>query len=709
MESCRKVDLFLVADFYDISVVKTAKKKEVRDLIYDSLVQQGVLQPRPAGAAQNVDAGANSHATDDSMLHSPSGTNLDDLKLAIQLKQSDLEIKRQEHTTQLLRFRQCELETQADRRSPVLPPKLSPIPTVSPSASFAVNSNPTPVNSLPVSSNNYADFDISRHITLVPPFRDNEVDSYFGAFERIAAALRRPKETWSLLIQCKLTGKAQEVSSALSVNDSLDYDKLKNAVLKAYELVPEAYRQKFRLHSKGSSQTFVEYAREKSMLFDKWCHSSKVTDFEQLRELILIEDFKNSLPDKIVVFLNEKKISTLAEAAVCADEFVLTHKSTFVSRRESNFSPVFEKNGKASKSLKQVKTAESRECFYCHDLGHLISMCPILRKKNQVKAAKSVGFVSRESKPDLDIDALYDPFVCQGTISLSGLAQDSVPVTILRDTGSVQSFVLFDSLHFSDESYCGSDVLIQGIELGVLKVPLHKVYIQSDLVTGFVKLAVRHQLPVKGVAVIIGNDLAGGKVLPYPEVIENPLCETVNSNDLVSEFPTVFSACVITRAQARKFGDMIDLSDTFIGSSQDMTLETQGADSLSTTCGAESLSNDLPLSADKVLISVEQKNDSSLSRCRTTALTAEAIKNKPIGYFWDDDVLKRKWTPTVSDGLGWDVVFQLVVPKCLRRQVLSVAHDNVAGHLGIFFLAWNESRRCKILSFMSHMPGCGKT
>ncbi len=51
----------------------------------------------------------------------------------------------------------------------------------------------------------------------MPVFRDNEVDSYFGAFERIAAALRWPREVWSLLIQCKLTGKAQEVCSTLSV------------------------------------------------------------------------------------------------------------------------------------------------------------------------------------------------------------------------------------------------------------------------------------------------------------------------------------------------------------------------------------------------------------------------------------------------------------------------------------------------------------
>ncbi len=112
---------------------------------------------------------------------------------------------------------------------------------------------------------------------------------------------------WPLLLQCRLIGKAQEVCSALSINDGLDYEKVKSAVLRAYELVPEAYRQKFRSHAKTANQTFIEYTRENCVLFDKWSQSSKTINFEQLRELVLIEDFKNLLPDKIVVYLNEKK------------------------------------------------------------------------------------------------------------------------------------------------------------------------------------------------------------------------------------------------------------------------------------------------------------------------------------------------------------------------------------------------------------------
>lgn len=74
-------------------------------------------------------------------------------------------------------------------------------------------------------------------------------------------------------------GKAQEVISALSFEDSLDYDVVKVTVLRAYELVPEAYRQRFRLHAKTSKQTYVEFGREKRALFEKWCLSSFLNNF----------------------------------------------------------------------------------------------------------------------------------------------------------------------------------------------------------------------------------------------------------------------------------------------------------------------------------------------------------------------------------------------------------------------------------------------
>lgn len=79
------------------------------------------------------------------------------------------------------------------------------------------------------------------------------------------------------------------------------------------------------------------------MLFVKWCQASKVRDFTQLWELVLLEEFIKCLPKRMVVYLNEQKVVLLAEASVLADEFSLTHKNVFLSSA-SHKSPVTAKN-----------------------------------------------------------------------------------------------------------------------------------------------------------------------------------------------------------------------------------------------------------------------------------------------------------------------------------------------------------------------------
>lgn len=181
-------------------------------------------------------------------------------------------------------------------------------------------------------------------------------------------------------------GKAQEVCT-LSIEDSLNYDIVKATVLRAYELVLEAYRMQMFLYT--ISKNFVNVkklspricrAHEGEKCFDKWCQASKNQTFDHLRELMLMEEFKNRLPEKIVIYLNEQKTVCLTDAAVLADEFTLTHKKVFspLVRRD----PV-----PADRKLRSPKSnrcnpvaastpAEARKCYYCHEQGHLIGSCP---------------------------------------------------------------------------------------------------------------------------------------------------------------------------------------------------------------------------------------------------------------------------------------------------------------------------------------------
>ena len=76
-------------------------------------------------------------------------------------------------------------------------------------------------------------FDPARNIRLVPLFQEKEVDKYFAHFEKVADSLNWPKESWVLLLQSVLVGKAQEIYGSLSVEQSSNYEHVKEAILKA--------------------------------------------------------------------------------------------------------------------------------------------------------------------------------------------------------------------------------------------------------------------------------------------------------------------------------------------------------------------------------------------------------------------------------------------------------------------------------------------
>ena len=65
-------------------------------------------------------------------------------------------------------------------------------------------------------------FDVSKHIRLVPPFQEKEVDKYFLHFEQVK--FKWPKKHWTLLMQSGIIGKARGIYTQLTVEQSSNYD-----------------------------------------------------------------------------------------------------------------------------------------------------------------------------------------------------------------------------------------------------------------------------------------------------------------------------------------------------------------------------------------------------------------------------------------------------------------------------------------------------
>ena len=634
-------------------------------------------------------------------------------------------------------------------------------------------------------------FDPARNIRLVPPFQEKEVDKYFAHFEKVADSLNWPKESWVLLLQSVLVGKAQEIYGSLSVEQSSNYEHVKEAILKAYELVPEAYRQKFRNYLKYDSKTHVEFAREKENLFNRWCHSKEIgQDFKKLKQMVLLEEFKDKVRPDIKSHLDEQKVEELEKAAIMADDYALTHKMSSKSGNpqqkryhgsgnRENISRNMDDRKRQGKSTENVGLVSKVEplkpisCGHCGKPGHIITNCwklggktpcehcgrfnhksedcriaknklqkevkptgltslkglkvspfnesenlkgvkvkPLIDRNNFVEKNKGIkvnplhndkSCIEDEISPNTESDYMenYKPFISEGVVSLIGDENSSQKVKILRDTGATQSLMLDSVLPLTENSFTGANVLISGVEMGVLEVPLHEVNIKSSLINGNIVIGMRPSLPVEGISLILGNDLAGEKVMVYPRVVEKPR-DDENTEKLAEKFPGIFPASVVTRSMKAKREaikeqgkEEIGLSGTFL-ENIDVVFEERNkekADKALMRNESRNVKENIPEkqeSESKSVISrqnliVEQSKDKELLDLFKIALTPVEAEKVSVGYLIKDDILMRKWSPTACDNNEkGETVYQIVVPTVHRREVLELAHDlPVSGHLGV--------------------------
>ena len=225
---------------------------------------------------------------------------------------------------------------------------------------------------------------------LVPTFDETRIEEFFVAFEKLADKLQWEESLQTVLLQTKCIGKAQDAINALDADQCKSYDTMKKHILNAYELVPESYRAKFRSLTRINDETYVEFAQKKSKTFQRWLDSRNIDgDFDKLKNLVLVEEFKKQLPTEIRTHLNDLDIHELKTCAVKADEFALSHKlfahSNRTAQRQNHAgkwkgTPPHQNDANKSNNLSNV------QCFSCKNFGHYKNTCPQLKKKTNANS-----------------------------------------------------------------------------------------------------------------------------------------------------------------------------------------------------------------------------------------------------------------------------------------------------------------------------------
>src|SRR5215469_13673362 len=250
-------------------------------------------------------------------------------------------------------------------------------------------------------NNNQRERIINIDIIKIAPFNEekDKIDIYLEKFERIAKESNWDENLWTRKLAPSLTARANDVYVNLNEEDSKDYEKLKEALLKKYNLTENGYKKKFKESKPVNDEDTVQYIERIGTYLDKWIHLSRVEKtFEGVKELFIVDQFLQTCPDKLSIFLQEKNVKNIKEIVRDAEHHLNAHgyhlsnksygsmeKKRFFKKEEKDHYSQYERKGTYRSYNDSINN--NVRCYICNDTKHIVKDCP--QKYNNYKSSNN--------------------------------------------------------------------------------------------------------------------------------------------------------------------------------------------------------------------------------------------------------------------------------------------------------------------------------
>ena len=506
----------------------------------------------------------------------------------------------------------------------------------------------------------------------LPPFDESSdnMDAYLQRFEVYATAQKWDKGSWGTNLSALLKGRALDVFSRLPVATALNYDELKKALLKRFDMTEEGFRKKFRLSKPEGGETFQQFATRLESYFERWIDMSATgKTYDELKDLMMKDQFLQCCGKDLALFLKERIPKSIEEMSRYADQFA---EARAVASTSLTIKPTIDRKGSQESSPKD-RPRTDKKCYDCGKPGHLSFEC-LSRSKSPQRVHNISQLQTGEKRVHFEQSDERQPFNNKGrgrgrgtrgrgrgNFSSAAIgvvdrdipylgdvsilkADDNMPVvkgcvgeelvTVLRDTGCSGAVVRHGLVKANQMT--GQLQRCTLADGSIIEVPVANIYVDTPYYKGPVKAWCMKN---PAYDFILGN-ISGAR---QPDDPDHSWLQPINA--------------VETRGQLKQKHKPYKQLKV-----------------------PEALENTNPDEMKK-----EQTSDETLKKFRTLSETGDIKALKDGGtakVVLRNGLLYREFSsPRVSNG---KVFRQLVVPEKYRVQVMKLAHESImAGHLGV--------------------------